>query len=144
MVEINTTKPKSEFEVCRSSCPYARFDSDGGIDCDPPMGQCLLEHDLHQKQLGAELNRPTPHAIRGQLHFTGKPKLYQMGYMQGYPHVELESYYGQGVIVSYLMTGVTFSWEWQYRNEAWDYARGKKLHIDEIKANGNRYAMGVS
>ena len=86
-----------------------------------------------------------PHGIHGRLSFKGSPtKVYRMGYMQGFPHVEVESYNEQGVIVSYMMTGITFSWAWEYRNEAWDYARGKQYHIDAIKAAGNEYANRIS
>ena len=77
--------------------------------------------------------KPGPHAIEGTLVFKGRPKLYKMGYLQGYPHIEVESYPGEGVIVSYLMTGTTCSWEWKYRNEAWDWARTRALHIQMLK-----------
>lgn len=96
-----------------------------------------------QAEIEQEVTQPTPHAIRGQLCFKGAPKVYKMAYLEGFPHVEVESYYGQGVIVSYLMTGLTFSWEWQYRNEGWDWARGKALHVGEIKAAGNEYARRI-
>ena len=95
------------------------------------------------EQLDQELNHPTPHAERGCITFKGKPKVYQMAYLEGHPHVTVESYYGEGVIVSYIMTGETFSWDWKYRNEAWDYAHGKKFHIEEIKAAGNAYARRI-
>ncbi len=83
----------------------------------------------------------TDKGIEGILAFKGKPKVYQMAYIDGFPHVEVESFYGEGVIVSYLITGVTISWEWKDKEEAWAFARGRQFHVDSIKAAGNAYAQ---
>jgi hypothetical protein len=93
-----------------------------------------------QKQQDEQFEHPTPHAERGILVFKGKPKVYQMGYLEGHPHVTVESFKGEGVVVTYAMVGIVYSWLWEYRNEAWEYARGRQFHIEEIKAAGNEYA----
>jgi len=87
------------------------------------------------------LEHPTAHAERGIRSFGYHPdKTYRMGWHQGYPHVEIEVYQCKGVIVSYLMTGVTYSWEWAYKEEAWEYAHDRDYHIKAIQAAGNEYA----
>lgn len=91
------------------------------------------------------LFHPTEHADYGIRHFGDKPdKFYRMGWHQGFPHVEIEVYHGKGVIVHYLMTGVSYSWDWQYKEEAWTYAKDKDFHVKEIQAAGNQYANMVA
>ena len=87
------------------------------------------------------LFHPTEHAEYGLLSFGDKPdKFYRMGWHQGFPHVEVEVYQGRGIRVSYLMTGVTYSWLWQHKEEAWTYARDKDYHVKAMQAAGNEYA----
>lgn len=87
------------------------------------------------------LEHPTEHAERGIRHFGDRPdKTYRMGWHQGFPHVEVEVYHGKGIIVSYMMVGVTYSWEWEHKEEAWLYARDKDYHIKAMQASGNEYA----
>ena len=82
-------------------------------------------------------NYQEPRGAEGPGHgcFTGEPKMYRMAYLQGSPHVELESYYGQGVVVYYAPTGQTYTWTWRNRNLAWEWAKSRKAHIEGIKSN---------
>ena len=83
----------------------------------------------------------TEHATEGRLYFAGESdKCYHLGWLQGFPHVEVEVYYGRAVIVCYTMVGISYSWLWEYKEEAWRWAKGRSFHIDEIKAAGNEYA----
>lgn len=96
---------------------------------------------------GVCINHPTPHAIRGSIIWPGMEpgqqpdKFYRMGWLQGFHHVEIWVFTGKGVRVHYLMTGLTYSWAWEHKEEAWTYARDKDFHIQEMKAAGNLYAQ---
>jgi hypothetical protein len=64
-----------------------------------------------------------------------------MGWHQGFHHVEVWVFTGKGIRVSYLMTGLTYSWDWEHKEEAWTYARDKDFHIKSMQAAGNLYAQ---
>lgn len=70
--------------------------------------------------------------IKGHL-FDGPHKVYSMGYLEGQPHILVESYYSSGVTVSYLISGVTYSWAWRNRQQAWDWAKDRNLHIKALR-----------
>jgi len=76
----------------------------------------------------------TEKAIVGRVNYPGKPKSYYSGYIEGFHHVELHSFYKQGIVVRYVMTGVTYSWDWADREQGWDWFRNRNVHVDNIKA----------
>ncbi len=95
-----------------------------------------------QEQLpyqGECFSEPKNFEFEGSGAFEGKCKVYRMAYMQGCPHVEVESYYNKGVIVYYAPTGRTFTRKKKNRNCAWNWANERKQHIEGIKANGNHH-----
>lgn len=91
---------------------------------------------------------PTPHGERGIRIWKGMPdkpdKFYQMGWLQGFPHVDVEVFKGFGVRVTYMMTGLTYSWDWPHKEEAWAYAKGQDYHIKAMIAKGNEYAASAA
>lgn len=82
---------------------------------------------------GEFFNGPDPSAMEGQNLYSGKPKVYNMAYLQGAPHVIVESFYGQGVVVQYMITGVSYSWDWKDRNKAWSWAKDRKQHVNMLR-----------
>ena len=83
---------------------------------------------------GGEMFTQPEKAIKGTLWTDGEPKVYNMAYMQGQPHAIVESYQNEAVIVTYAVTGISYSWEWKDRNLAWKWAKERKQHIEGIKA----------
>ena len=84
---------------------------------------------------GESFESPRDYDFEGMGAFDGKPKVYSMAYLQGCPHVEVESYPGEGVMVTYLITGVTYTWSWKNRSKAWEWAKARKAHIEGLKSN---------
>ena len=82
---------------------------------------------------GEFFNDPDANAFEGELDFKGNPKVYNMAYLQGQPHVIVKSFYGEGVVVSYMITGVTYSWSWVSRNKAWAWANDRKQHVNMLR-----------
>lgn len=70
--------------------------------------------------------------MKGHL-YDGSHKVYRMGYLEGQPHIFVQSYNMVGVTVSYLITGATYSWPWSTRQRAWDWAKDRNQHIKMLK-----------
>jgi len=81
---------------------------------------------------GEFFNDPV-NAIEGEVIYEGTPKIYKMAYLQGFPHIFVESYYGKGVVVRYIITGQSYSWNWADRNNAWNWANDRKEHVRMLK-----------
>jgi hypothetical protein len=82
---------------------------------------------------GEFFSGPDATAIEGEVCYDGKAKEYKMAYLQGFPHVILESYFGLGVVVRYIITGESYSWNWKDRNNAWSWANARKAHINMLR-----------
>lgn len=77
-------------------------------------------------------------SIQGELSFRGRPRVYRTGYWNRRPHITIESYPGQGVVVIYDLTGEMHSWTWADKESAWAWSRQQNVHIQEMESGAAR------
>jgi hypothetical protein len=74
-----------------------------------------------------------PHAIAERMKLKRWPKCYRMGIIDGFAMIEVESSFPIGVVVYYIPTGIVYSWRWDYRDEAWAYAKELRQRVDKMR-----------